>query len=940
MHFITKSTLCLITSIFFEAICIFQGFTSPTFAQTQELSVQDAAVKFQQRTKLIGSTSPLLANVADVGRASGNDSLQGVTFLLSQTQSQIEALQKLVINQQVRGSRYYHKWLTPQEYSAQFGMKTADVAKIEAWLTTGGFSHFTLNASHTALSFDGSVTQIEETFSTEIHKHNIGKQLLLANVVDLEIPSDILPFVSGVTNLDQFRPVPQVSSLSVASAHPDLTSTYNRHFLSPADVKKIYDFDPLFIKGFTGQGQRIAVVGQSSIDLEDVARFRAAIGLAVRQPTLVLVPDTGSSLRRTGDELESDIDLEYSSAVAPDADIFLVYTGSDASHNVFDALAYAVDQNIAPVISVSYGECETSLSGSELQRLESVLMQANSQGETVLVASGDLGATGCETVDSQAQGLATHGFGVQYPASSQFVTSIGGTMLINTDATSYWTIANTIDEESALSYIPEQAWNESYASAKMSLLGSGGGASSLFAKPTWQIASGVPSDGARDLPDVAIDAGTYDDGYVLCSSDEVVELQGSCSHGLLDSTNSNLTVAGGTSFGAPIVAGIVALINQSLGVSRLGNLNSLLYSLSIKAPNMFHDIVIGNNQQPCATGSKDCSDSGTIGYVATDGYDQVTGLGTPDVGMLAVALAASANKTEQQATITLRQIESVAYTDQAIHVIAVISSPDGAPSGPIQFSLDEIASGSTTVLQNGTAEYTFYSSIIGTHHISAIFVSTSTNASIMANITIDIKANPSAIRASFSLENLPLDAVTNYATTSRIMISPLGLYSGKVIFQASTSSQDLIRYGCYSIKDVAVQTSIPTYTTLFVARSRDMCKALSSSLGVPVRPFSDASLTDANVKLRPSALRFLSKLSFNSDLIESGTVMFLGAIGRKRKFRLTWLAPLIMTTFCTGCSVMSTSEQAMPGTYVVIVSGIDTTHAMTSTSISLPLLLK
>ena len=941
MRFITKTMLSLTMSYIFGTLCIFPGSTPSAFAQVQELSGPNRTIGFQQRIKLVGSTSPRLVNVVDAGRASGNNSLLGVTLLLRQTQPQVEDLQNLLTEQQLRGSKHYHQWLSPHEYATRYGMDIDDIAKIETWLTSEGFSHFTLNSSHTTLSFDGNIARIEGAFSTEIHQYSVGNQLLLANAADLEIPSDILFFVSGVTNLNQFRPNPQAYLISIAPAHSELTSTYNRHFLSPTDLKKIYDFDPLTSKGFTGQGQHIAVVGQSSVDVGDVARFRTALGLVVRPPTLILVPNTGESMKRTGDELESDIDLEYGSAIAPDADISLVYTGSDASHNVFDALAYAIDQDIAPVISVSYGECESSLSENELKRMESILMQANSQGETVLVASGDLGATGCETADSQTQGLATRGLAVQYPASSQYVTSIGGTMLINTDSILYWATANTADDGSAQSYIPEQAWNESHAATKVSLLGSGGGASSLFTKPIWQIAPGVPSDGARDLPDMAMDAGTYDDGYVLCSSDQATRLQGSCSNGLFDSTNSSLTIAGGTSFGAPITAGIVALINQKLGTSRLGNLNPLLYSLSVEMPNAFHDITVGDNQQPCAAGSKDCSDTGTIGYVAAEGYDQVTGIGTPDVGQLAAAFATFANKPVQQMAIVLRQVESTVYINEATHIIATISSSDGTLDGTIQFFLDGIASGPTTILQNGTAAYTFYSSVSGARIVSAVFINNLTNVSIVADITVQVKISSGSLMGTFSLSSFPSDLVANYATTSLIMISPTDSYSGKVTFRAGTSNQYLLKYGCYAIQDVGIQSSTSVYTTLFVARSIDACKVLSSSLGVPTRTFLDIPLNTTDVKLSLSSSTLLLGLGFGNNFIELGAIIFLGVVGKKNRLRTASLVSLLFViTLCTGCTVMSTPEQAVPGTYVVVVSGVDTIHSSISRSISIPLILK
>ena len=168
---------------------------------------------------------------------------------------------------------------------------------------------------------------------------------------------------------------------------------------------------------------------------------------------------------------------------------------------------------------------------------------------------------------------------------------------------------------SALSCIPEIAWNDS--ASFQALIASGGGKSIFFGKPDWQKGLNVPNDNARDVPDVAFTASVSHDGYGVC-------LIGSCSH-----SSEGFSLGGGTSASTPFFAGIIALLNQKLG-SRAGNVNPELYTIASFSPDAFHDVTEGTNQVPCQPGSKDCSAAGTEGYSAGPGYDQVTGLGSVD----------------------------------------------------------------------------------------------------------------------------------------------------------------------------------------------------------------------------------------------------------------------------------------------------------------------
>ena len=179
--------------------------------------------------------------------------------------------------------------------------------------------------------------------------------------------------------------------------------------------------------GIDGTGLTIAVVGQSDVSLTDLRAFRSAAGLPVKDPTVVIPPgDADPGIQSaTGDESESDLDLEWAGAIARNANILFVTASATSDNGVQDAITYAIDNNVAAVLSTSYGACETDFTTAEFQAFNTVLQQASAQGMTVVAASGDAGATACDT--SPTQTSASHGLAVDFPASSQYVTAVVGT---------------------------------------------------------------------------------------------------------------------------------------------------------------------------------------------------------------------------------------------------------------------------------------------------------------------------------------------------------------------------------------------------------------------------------------------------------------------------------------------------------------------------------
>jgi subtilase family serine protease len=579
---------------------------------------------------LRGTLHPAALSHLDLGRVASDMPVQRVTMVFKLSAQQQQDLDTLLTQQQDPTSANYHKWLLPQEYQARFGVSDADLAKAKSWLQSQGLNVIEESSDHSAIVFSGRAAFVERAFHTELHNYlSDSGETHFANSSDISIPAALADVVLGVRAVDDFRPRPRVHTQQVQSRFT--SSLSGSHFLAPDDFATIYDLKPLYNAGFTGSGQMIAVVGQSDITVSDTTTFRSLSGLPASDPLVVLVPRSGDPGTVAGDVDESNLDIQWAGAVAPGATIVFVNSGNGA----FDSLQYAIQQDIAPIISVSYGDCEANFRSSEITTFGAFFQQASSQGQTLVVASGDAGAADCDS----SVGSATHGLAVDFPSSSPEFTAVGGsTFNEGSTPAAFWTATNNTNNGSAISYIPEVAWNDTALSSGSSLDASGGGVSKLFLKPSWQSGTGVPADGQRDVPDITFNASNQHDGYLICS-------QGSCQNGYrrvsTDQTiNNTLTVVGGTSAGAPSFAGVVALLNQKIG-SAQGNLNPAIYSLAGTTPAAFHDITSGDNKVPCTSGRTDCPAGTTsIGFLAGTGYDLVTGLGSVDAATFVSSMAA------------------------------------------------------------------------------------------------------------------------------------------------------------------------------------------------------------------------------------------------------------------------------------------------------------
>ncbi len=564
-------------------------------------------IKDNETFRVAGNTRPMLALAQDQGEVSSAQSLPRLAIHFALSSQQQEDLDALLRQQQTPGAAQFHKFLTPEEYADRFGLNTDDLAKVTEWLANQGFSDVQVARSRTFVSFAGTAGLVETAFHTSIHRYSLNGEIHYANTSDPSLPQALEGTVQSIRGLHNFRMRPH----GIRKLQPHFTSSISgSHFIAPDDFATMYNVKPLYQSGVDGTGVKIAIVGQSDIQLSDIRAFRAAAGLPANDPTIMLTGTDPGVQSSSGDEGESDLDVEWAGAIARNATIVFV-----TSTNVETSTTYAIDNNVAPVLSVSYGLCESETGRAESNTDASLYQQANAQGMTIVASSGDSGAADCDTSYPARRGLA-----VDEPSSLPYVTSIGGTTL-NEGSGSYWNSSNNSLSGSAISYIPEVVWNDS---AAVNALSAGGGGASIYnAKPAWQVGTGVPNDGARDVPDLAFAASPNHDGFLVCSD-------GDCVNGFRN-TDSTLDVIGGTSCGAPSFAGIVALMVQSHGAQ--GNINPHLYSLAGSSTDVFHDILSGSNAVACRAGTANCT-NGTMGFTAGTGYDQATGLGSVDASHL------------------------------------------------------------------------------------------------------------------------------------------------------------------------------------------------------------------------------------------------------------------------------------------------------------------
>ncbi len=799
-------------------------FAVSAFAQTTRVASRIVRpIDDSSRTVLRGTTPGAIKGARDLGPLTAGQTLNRMILVLKPSGEQEAALTSLIKELHNRNSAEYHHWLTPDEFAAQFGPSASDLTKVEGWLQSHGLNPMGIARGGQWIEFSGTGQQVEGAFGTTLHRFEVNGQTHIANATDISIPQALTPVVEGVLSLNNFQKQPDHTNViglqrnaegKLAPVSPDLTTTDGNgnyfYYMAPTDFQTIYNEKPLLTKNVNGAGLSIAIVGRSDIYLSDVQTFRSIFGLPANDPNIILngtdpgYPNFGSDLT------ESTLDVEWAGAAAPGATINLVESAStDTTDGTDLSAAYIVDNDLSPIMSMSYGACEALLGPAENAFYNSLWQQAAAEGITVFVSSGDGGAAECDADLQRAfiepQGPAQYGPTVNGTASTPYDVAVGGTQFNEAgNYSQYWGANNNAQYGSALGYIPEQVWNQScdptlpqvgtncpYGESFYLLEGGGGGPSSCsqasvdsqgnetclggYTKPSWQTGAGVPKDGVRDIPDLSLNASPEDDGYLVC-------INGDCA---TQSVNGNpvLTSAGtvgGTSASAPSMAGIMALVEQENGAWQ-GQADYEFYQLAAMDSSSscdssamtdptqpsscnFNDVTLGNNSDPGLTGYG----TDTAQWSAGAGYDMASGLGSVNAANLAanwskISFAGSATTLSASGT-TVAHGQPLTLSG----AVAATGSSGGIPTGEIVLETDKYGDIATLPL-DATGQYSGAVSNLpgGTYNLTARYSGDGTFASsVSAPVAITVSPEDSAVSLNVDVINPSTNGEAPYSGTS------------------------------------------------------------------------------------------------------------------------------------------------------------------------------
>jgi subtilase family serine protease len=959
------------------------------------------AVDDTRLTTLTGNTHPLARAEFDQGALADATPLQRMVLVLERSSEQESALQQLIDQQQDRSSSMYHQWLTPESFGAAFGPSDRDLSTVMTWLASHGFANVQVNAGRTLIEFSGTAGMVRSAFHASMHRYAVQGEQHLANASDPQIPAALAPVVAGVASLNNFPrraashkignfrhdtstnqtiPLPEQVSGKVLPAFTISNGGIAVYGVTPYDFATIYNVLPLWNANtpIDGTGQTIAIVGQTDINPADFVNFRKLFSLPLGNtatPTgtqYLNIIYNGPNPGVTGDEGEADIDTQWSAAVAKGATIdYVVSQGTEVTQGTDLSAIYIVNNNLAPVMSYSYGQCELSLGNSGNSFYKMLWQQAAAQGITVLLASGDSGSAGCDNagVIGASGGIAVNGL-----ASTPYNISVGGTdFYMPQGGAAFWsTTNNSVTHASAKSYIPETPWNESCTNTVfntsrvfsglgpeqvcnspigaidglLSVVGGSGGPSSCaqsngsspascksgYTKPSWQSGVGVPADGVRDTPDVSLFAssGFFGAFYVVCQ--QSANLDGKpCS---LGAPTYDFAGYGGTSVASPAFAGILSLVNQKTG-SRQGNANYVLYRLANQqskagtvcnaitgtpaANCIFNDITTDTIAMPCLKGSPNCmvtnpSDHYGIlsGYNSGTGYDLATGLGSVNAANL-VENWSNTSFTASATTLSL----SPATISHGSTVAAVVNvtSTSGTPGGSVSINaLATDGSVQTGVLQNGKYAASLSNFPGGSYSVQAHYAGDGTYAPSDSNpITLTVSPETSIT----TLQPLLYNPVSG-ATTPLVSGSTYP-YGGFFLLRANVagSSGQGVATGNITLTDSGVPIDEGTFRLNSASNTEDQNRSLAPGQHLLSAAYSGDASFNAS-KSSPFSITIVkaqtdSLLQTTSGYVSAGATVTLTAQINARGFATNGLdgfgaaAPSGTVTFTAGSTLIGTA---------------------------------
>ncbi|MGD0740605.1 MAG: protease pro-enzyme activation domain-containing protein [Terracidiphilus sp.] len=819
-------------------LLLFVGFLSfgvaasgPLRGQTPSRITQEIDVSQMQ---VLPAHHPQWAMPANEVNAVPADLKMGpLTIVLARSAVQEQAFLQLLADQQDPTSPDYHHWLTPEQAGARFGLSQADLDAVSGWLTSQGLQVNWVSPSRMLINFSGAAADMNRAFQTEFRSYKVNGEQRISVSSDPMIPRALAPVVRAVRGLYTVDERPQHQARTVQLAAPENTSLSGNHYLAPADFATIYDLP----SGLTGAGVTIGIVGESRTNFADFDIFRqrtlstfpnpteivpTAYGGVDPGPALTAPPGAGVS---TSDQVEATLDITRAGSVAPGAQLLLV-TASASSGGIGVDAEYLIYSTPVPaqIMSISFGACELNAGSAATAFWETMLQQAASEGISTFISSGDSGASGCDAHGGAppANPLANS---INYLCASGYATCVGGSEFNDAaNPSQYWNSTNGPGLLTALSYIPEGGWNDPLSSGSTTEVSSSGGGVSIYvATPAWQVGAGVPAGrSGRYTPDISL-SGSCHDGYFVC----LAASGGSCATGS-GGTYSFLDVCG-TSASAPSMAGITALLDQKLGTAQ-GSINQALYAMAAAFPAVFHDITVASSGVTgCSVNTPSmCNNSipsptsltgGQAGYLVSNGYDEVTGLGSLDVSSFfsnyVTRFAPSLTLTPSASSITITQPLTVSVSVGAIGGLAT-------PTGSVALTSGSYNSGAI-VLNSGNANINILAGALasGTDTLTVTYTPDSSSSALYASV-----ANTTSVTVvppGFQIVGSSVTVSKGAAGGSTITVTPSGGFTGNVTLTAViTSSPSGAQYSPtlsfgstspVSITGITAQTATLTIST-------------------------------------------------------------------------------------------------------------------------------
>ncbi len=548
------------------------------------------------------------------------DAATTVTSDLSFKPRDQSALDAFVSAVSTAGNPRYHHYLGRGAFASTFGPAPSTVAAASQWLEADGLQVGTASPDGLLLPVTGTVSAMEQAFSVSVVNARLpdGRESRFVASAPA-VPQSLVGSIQGVVGLSTVaQPQPQLVPGRGGSAPPagpagpsgssrprDVAPTPHAGPVAcptaasvaasdggyTADqLASIYGLTTFYDSGLEGTGQTVGIYELEPYSASDITEYKSCFGL---NNTITDVPVDGGA--GTGPGVgEAALDIEDVAGLAPDASI-TVYEGSTSGTGPTDTYDRMVTDDTAKVLTTSWGTCEPEMDAAQQATESAIFAEAAAQGQTLVAASGDSGSTDCYDLSATPPDT-NNTVTVDDPADQPDVTGVGGTSLLGAGP-------------------DETVWNDDYGS-------SGGGVSSDFPMPSWQIGPGVGSSAAQAQCSAL--------GRTSCREVPDVAASADPAHGDVIYYKGSWGVYGGTSAASPVWAAMATVINQDLA-SPAGFLNPALYGAGTCADSPYNDVTAGNNAFLAVAGGR---------YPATADYDLATGWGSANAASLERFLAA------------------------------------------------------------------------------------------------------------------------------------------------------------------------------------------------------------------------------------------------------------------------------------------------------------